>query len=254
VVEPGDTLVGIAARFGVTLEALRRANPNLQPELLQIGHRVAIPAGEGRPQGPGLLPVSTPLPLPIVGFGLYETPVGGLWGLGEVVNPMETSVENVRVEVTLYRTDGSESASVDSWVARDVIPAGESSPFGVLFPDPPADLGSHRIALVGGESVTRPITWHPHLSIVRQQGWPAGSVYRVTGEVLNTGDRAAEELQVLVTLYNPEGQVTGFREEALPGNLLPGAQEAFDILVSPVGSGTDHHTATVSGRPTAAHE
>lgn len=44
VVEPGDCPAGIAARFGVSLEALVRANPGLDPKNLAVGRRLAIPA------------------------------------------------------------------------------------------------------------------------------------------------------------------------------------------------------------------
>lgn len=45
VVRPGDTLSGIASRFGVTVNAIVRANPALQanPNLLSIGQRLIIP-------------------------------------------------------------------------------------------------------------------------------------------------------------------------------------------------------------------
>ena len=43
VVEPGDTLFGIAQQFGLTLEALQRANPDVSAEALQIGQVLIIP-------------------------------------------------------------------------------------------------------------------------------------------------------------------------------------------------------------------
>lgn len=43
-VQPGDTLTSIAARAGVTVEALIQANPSLQnPDLISIGQRLRIP-------------------------------------------------------------------------------------------------------------------------------------------------------------------------------------------------------------------
>jgi LysM repeat protein len=44
-IQKGDTLAGIAATFGVTLEALRAANPQVtDPTKLQIGQVLTIPA------------------------------------------------------------------------------------------------------------------------------------------------------------------------------------------------------------------
>lgn len=41
----GDTLTGIAARNGVSVSALKAANPGVDPRSLQIGQKVAIPSG-----------------------------------------------------------------------------------------------------------------------------------------------------------------------------------------------------------------
>jgi len=45
VVKKGDTLIGIANRFKITLKALRAANPEVtDPTKLQIGQKLVIPA------------------------------------------------------------------------------------------------------------------------------------------------------------------------------------------------------------------
>ncbi|MDI3311475.1 MAG: LysM peptidoglycan-binding domain-containing protein [Thermoanaerobacterium sp.] len=44
VVKPGDTLYNIAARFNTTVDAILRANPDIQnPSLIYPGHRIIIP-------------------------------------------------------------------------------------------------------------------------------------------------------------------------------------------------------------------
>ena len=254
IVKPGDTLLGIASRFNVTTEAIQLTNPNLRPELLRIGQQITIPTGGEERSNNALLPTPTPLALTIAGFGLYETPVGGLWGLGEVVNQTENPAENVRVAISLYNTKGEPSVTLDSWVARDLIPPGESAPFGVLFPNPPADLGGHQVVLVTGERATRAGSRYPNLSIAGHQGGPAGAVFRVTGTVLNTGEQTAQDLTVLVTLYDARGQVTGFRLTTLSDPLSPGATAPFDIQLSPGGLGTDHYTVSASGRSASSLE
>lgn len=47
VVESGDTFYSIAIKFGVTVEELIQANPQLDPNLLSIGSEVTIPGLEG---------------------------------------------------------------------------------------------------------------------------------------------------------------------------------------------------------------
>jgi len=43
VIQSGDTLSGVAKRFGVSLSALQAANPTVNPRALQIGQRIVIP-------------------------------------------------------------------------------------------------------------------------------------------------------------------------------------------------------------------
>lgn len=44
----GDTLFGIARQYGVSLDALRAANPRIDPRRMQIGTVLVIPRGPGR--------------------------------------------------------------------------------------------------------------------------------------------------------------------------------------------------------------
>ena len=44
VVEPGDTLLGIAEQFGVTVEAITAANDISDPDLIAVGQTLVIPS------------------------------------------------------------------------------------------------------------------------------------------------------------------------------------------------------------------
>lgn len=52
-VRPGETLSGIALRYGTTLAALRRANDLSNPNRIIAGTRLRVPGGRGRPRGSG---------------------------------------------------------------------------------------------------------------------------------------------------------------------------------------------------------
>ena len=43
IIRPGDTFFILAQRFNTTVEAIRRLNPNVDPNNLQIGQRICIP-------------------------------------------------------------------------------------------------------------------------------------------------------------------------------------------------------------------
>ena len=46
VVREGDTLSGIAARFGAAEEAILKQNPDLEPDMLYAGQELVIPPGQ----------------------------------------------------------------------------------------------------------------------------------------------------------------------------------------------------------------
>ena len=58
IVKPGDTLSGIAARYGVAMRALAAANGIAPPYLIRVGERLAIP----RPARTASRPVVQPVP------------------------------------------------------------------------------------------------------------------------------------------------------------------------------------------------
>jgi peptidoglycan DL-endopeptidase LytF len=61
-VKDGDTLAGIASRFGVSLDDLRAANPNINGAALSIGQSLRLPAASGVAAPAATLPASTPVP------------------------------------------------------------------------------------------------------------------------------------------------------------------------------------------------
>ena len=250
VVEPGDTLLGIAAQFDVSADAVQIANPGLRPELLQIGQRITIPAGERESQSGQLLPTPIPLPLQVAGFALYETPTGGLLGLGEVINGTEFSAENVRLSVSIVDDDGEIVATSDAWTACDLIPPAKSAPFGVLFLDLPTGPLTSQISLISGVHAARVESRYADIRLTQQQGGMAGAVYRVTGTVANLGERPTPEVTLVVTLYDRDDRVTGFRETVLAGPLLSGGTAEFDVQLSTAGAGAHHHGICAEGRST----
>ncbi len=59
-VKDGDTLAGIASRFGVSLEDLRAANPNIDGASLSIGQSLRLPVSTDAPQAATAKPAAAP--------------------------------------------------------------------------------------------------------------------------------------------------------------------------------------------------
>jgi len=62
IVQPGDTLFSIASRFGVTVDAILRANNLTSANYIYLGQSLIIPIGGGYPYPPYPTPTPTPQP------------------------------------------------------------------------------------------------------------------------------------------------------------------------------------------------
>jgi LysM repeat protein len=236
VVQDGETLLGIALDYGVSLEALQAANGIEDPRFLQVGQRLTIPTGQEAVGGaPGLLlPTPTPMPFGVRGLALYETPVGSLWCLGEIVNTTNVALTNVQVRVTLYDAAGQPLAAADVFAAADFVLPGERAPFGVLFTSPPAGWASPQVAIVRGEAAGALTDLYVPIALSEVTGQPSGPQFQVSGVAQNasTTGQAAASLSIVATTYDAQGLVTGFRQESLPleGPVAPGVTVPFTVL------------------------
>jgi LysM repeat protein len=238
VVQQGDTLYSIAFDYGVDPEALQAVNNIENPQLLQLGQELIIPSEEETTEGGAagnLLPTATPLPLGVRGVAFYETPVGSLWCMGEVVNTTDAALTNAQVRVTLLDEAGAPVAEADAFAAADLIPAGTRSPFGILFTTPPQSWANSQVTVVRGEVAGELAAAYVPMEVTAFEGQPADNQFRVTGSVQNTSaGQTAGSAFVIVTTYDAEGQVTGFRQQKVPleAPLPPGNGVPFDLLMT----------------------
>jgi LysM repeat protein len=240
VVQPGDTLLGIALQYGVSLEELYQVNGVLKPELLQIGQSIVIPVpgSVGKPAGDNsvavIAPTQPPLPVKVENAARYQTPVGSVWVLGEVFNSTDQPIENVQVRVALLNAAGQELASDTPFLALEAVPPGGRAPFSVLFSTPPNNVIDFQAYVVRADQAYNYGSRYAQLQVSDVQTRSVGSQYGVSGKVSNTGAAHAAGALVAITLYDDKGRVTGFRQFALPDDqLAAGSATTFDVLVSP---------------------
>jgi LysM repeat protein len=237
VIQSGDTLLEIAQEYGVSVEAIQRANGIEDPRFLRVGQEVLIPTGDEEEgemaSGNLLIPTPTPIPFDVQGVACYETPVGSLWCLGEVVNTTGTPVTNVHMLVTLFNAGGQRVAEKDTFVAADLIPPGERAPFGALFIDPPPGQVAPQVSLIRGQAAGELAASYVPMSAIETQGRPSGPQFEINGAAQNDGDLSAGSVIVIATTYDADGLVTGFWHEAvvLEAPLAPGETAPFSLLL-----------------------
>jgi LysM repeat protein len=238
VVRSGDTLLEIAQEYGVSVEAIQRANGIEDPRFLRVGQELLIPTGEEEGEatsGGLLLPTPTPIPFDVQGVACYETPVGSLWCLGEVVNTAAAPVTNVQMLVTLFDTAGRRMAEADTFVIADLILPGERSPFGVLFVDPPPGQVVPQVTILRGEVAGELAASYVSVSAIEVESKLSGPQFEVSGKVQNdSANLAAGRVSVVATTYDADGLVTGFRQKAvgLEEPLAPGTTVPFSLLLN----------------------
>src|SRR6185436_12844890 len=94
VVEKGDTLVGIAVKYGISVEALQAENNNVQPEFLSIGAVLLIPFSEDSLKIVISQPTSTPVPVELGPVACYPTATHSLYCFVAARNLNTTPVQN----------------------------------------------------------------------------------------------------------------------------------------------------------------
>lgn len=252
VVQEGDVLGAIAQRYGVSVEALQRANKIENPQFLRIGQQLIIPPKEGDIISPSglLLPTPTPQPVEIRGVGLYETPAGSLVCLGEVLNTTDVPLTNVQLRVALMDVTGHKLSEVTAFVASEFILPSDSAPFSALFTAPPAGWAGPAVTVMRSEAVGNLADLYVPVTVVEAKGQPTGTQFLVEGVVQNASpDRSASSVKVIVTIYDGRGQVVGFREAGIAeGTLGPGANAPFSVELNCFGGEPADFSVVAVGR------
>jgi LysM repeat protein len=251
-IQSGESLLGIATQYDISVAALQDANGILDPRFLQIGEQLIIPRREeveAAAAGETLTPTPTPLAAAVENVLFSETTIGGLSVLGEVWNNTGVPLEQVRVGVSLLDEAGQEIGKADGLVALDLVDLEERAPFAILFGETQEKFAQYRVyplhavpAYVG--------SYYRDLEVndVRADG-ERYAAYTVTGRVKNVGPEEAVQVQVVITAYDPLGRVVATRKVEPDYNVVPvGGETAFTAVLSPAGGPVERVTAIAQGR------
>jgi LysM repeat protein len=239
IVQAKETLLTIAAQYGVTLDALLLLNPDVHPNLLSIGQPLLIPGPEGEPIT-SLVPTATAIPLTFSSVTCSPTATGGLTCLTAVRNPTKVVLEGLSARIDLLDGQGEIVASAVAFAPLNLLPPGEVMPLGVYF-EPPAPAASSAVAagltaFPANETETR------YLEVSLEKGGEVhsaqGSTWTVDGQLRISPDAAgpASRVLVLVVGFGGQDEVVGYavwESAKAPG---PGEAVAFDITVLSLGA------------------
>jgi LysM repeat protein len=236
-VQSGDTLLAIAAEFGISSEAIQEANGIIDPRRLQIGQDLIIPRPETDAEQP---PTSTPTPPPmtIQKLNFQQTSAGSLWATGEIHNPGSNPVSELMVQISLFDGDAQLLASETAYPQLDVVPPGQAVPFAILFDNPPREFAQYQAVVVAGVPASPNTRYYLDLIASDLQGQTIDAArYRVKGNLQNAGASDVEGLRLLVTAYDDQDRVIAVRQADLPVSVLRSAATTpFEVELMLTGS------------------
>lgn len=248
IIGQGDTLSGIADRYGVSLQALQDANPGVVATSLIVGDELIIPVG-------GVTTVSEPTPTPAIApvtqSQCWPETTGGVWCFALVENEYAEPLENLSALFTLQNANGQDITSQTVYGLLDVLPPGASMPLAAHFPAPVDPSAEPRVQILTAIRLlpgdTRYLSAMTENTLVSVDS--SGRTAQVTGRVVLTGSGTATRLWVLATAFDAAGNVVGVRRWESSSALTADAPVTFDFLVSSLGPGIDRVDFLTEARP-----
>ena len=211
----GETMLGIAIRYGITLEDLRSANPEVDPRIMSIGQVLIIPLklDEGL-DGPVALP--TPVEIPIDQPRCFESEAG-LECIVEIHNDRTTAFEGVKIGIGLFNDQGEILGSEIGIPALNRLLPGESIPVYVKFDSFPLEnlpeqylVSVELLASLSIESSELDRYMDVQVDSVEVEIDPLGKSALVSGRI--TSPAPSESIWLLAVAYDAKNQAVGLRK------------------------------------------
>ena len=238
VVASGDTLLGIALRYGVELNELLAANPGINTRIISIGQSIVIPGPDGTPPG-SLLPTATPVPAMLNPVVCYATPSESLWCVTAVSYSGDTALEAIAVAIALFNADGKQLMSEVSYTPLNLLLPGTELPLIARFPAPaPTEfLASAQIvrALEAGDMEQRYLP--VEIAIEESEAMDEGLRWKVRG-IVSLAEAHADistSVAIVAIARDMEGDVVGLRKLQLEGTADEGWKADFALEIFSLG-------------------
>lgn len=230
-VQQGDTISHIAEKYNISQDALRAANPDLNPNILSIGDTIFIPDAS-TPLAAASTP--TPVPVPVTQASCHPTADSGLWCFALIQNDTADYLENISAQITLFDENNNLVTSQTAFTPLDIIAPNSSLPVYVFFPNILGNVNPqiHILSAIQGSGAGYlPATLNNTIVLIDWDGKSA----QVSGQVvLQTESTAATQVWVAAVAYDINRTVVGVKRWE-GGALQPGAMTPFRFAVASVG-------------------
>jgi LysM repeat protein len=241
-VRPGDTLLGIALDFGLSVDDLRAANAGIDPLALQVGQIIIIP-----PPRTTVALIFTPVPLTLDPPICQHMITSGLLCLGQVHNPFDQPLSGVRIALTLLAADSTPLHQITTGLEQTLIPPHASAPYSAILPTDA--LNRVMAAVLSAHLVDQPSN-ATQLDIVAEQMQVEQNRYRVIVTLRNASDQPTGPARLILTVVDADNQVVGLRVVNSPTGFEAAAEQTLHIeALTRAANGPLRHTLYVETQP-----
>jgi hypothetical protein len=236
-------MLGLAFHYGVSLEALKTANPSVNPNAMTVGSQLVIPVTQEIPQE---MPTVTPVPVDFDQPFCTKTGDGGTWCIVTLHNLGESSVENLSVWIGLYDPQGQNFTSQVAYTPLNILRPGDVMPMMAYFGEPlPAEF-SARAELLTASGIPPGDSRYLDVTIKLSQidiNSIAGQA-AIQGEVILPQEAPTpSQVWVLAVAYDVGGNIIGMRK------WKSSADTHFQTIVYSLGGVIDHVQVLAEVRP-----
>jgi LysM repeat protein len=242
IVQSGETMLGIALRYGVDVDDLMIANPDVNPQIMSVGTELLIPGAGGDPVDT-LLPTPTPITLPLVSPDCWRTPDDQLWCLLTARNDSGGAVESLTALVRLFDERGNPVQQTLAYPPLNLLRRNAALILTAVFmpaPDQPVAVSATWVSAVQASDVESRYR-DLELDLILNEISPDRLLGRVRGIAQFPEGAESESLRLTLVLlaFDESGAGIGVRKWEADDALLPGESIEFDLTVFSLGPPID---------------
>ncbi len=235
IISEGEDFFGLAYRYGITVDDIIAANPDVNPNAMSVGGELIIPL-QAAPDQPASQPApELPAGLSVAPAACWRMAEGGAWCFAPAVNSGETALELVTGRFTLQDASGGEPVSRPASLPLNVLTPGTFGlPLMAYFPAPvPTDFTvsvEMLTALPLADPSARYLPARVDEPLVTYAA--NGSLATVSGAVqLGDGEGDAALIWLVALAYDADGALVGVRKLEIEGPLDAGGAVPFQLDV-----------------------
>lgn len=228
IIKENDTLLDIALRLDVPFDDLLRANPNIDPSVLQIGQEIIIPADGTLIDTADVEVVLIDVDAPIC----TVTSAEGVICLGIVTNNQTQPIQQVSVEVQLFDEDDQVLAEETALIEQAFISPGELAPYHVLF----AEVVGETVSRVTAQQVSGILTdtLDSHFAQLEAESaslLAENDLYQFSAQLVNRSEGTVARPRVVITLLDDANRPYGYRIWDGTETLSPNGQVDMQVPI-----------------------